>query len=89
MKQEYEEVTAEQFGDEIIKWDAHNVEPLTVISLFTHFDDFLPTIMKYDPMSSVETVFIITGTFKTRAAALKKIGEFWDDAVFRAKIETG
>ena len=89
MKKDYQEVTSEQFGDEIIKWDAHNVEPLTVISLFTHFDDFLPTIVKYDPESSVKTNLLLAGTFKTRAAALQKIGEMWDDAVTRAKAETG
>ena len=89
MKQEYEEITAEQFGDEIIKWECHNVPALQACSLFIHFDDFLPAIMKYEPQSSVETVFIITGTFRTRSAALQKIGEMWDEATIRAKIETG
>jgi hypothetical protein len=73
----FEEVTAIEFGQEILRWQAY-LEPLEVISLYKHFDDHLPTIKKYQPDAMEETILIVSGSYPSRQAALSKIGEWWD-----------
>lgn len=77
----FEEITPIEFGQEILRWQAYVETPLEVISLYKHFDDYLPTIKKYQPDAMEETTLIVSGSYPSRAQALSKIGEWWDSAI--------
>jgi hypothetical protein len=74
----FEEITVEAFGQEILRWQAYVETPLEVIGLYEHFNDYLPTIRKYQPDAMEETTLIVSGSYPSRQAALSKIGEWWD-----------
>ena len=75
---EYKEVSKDEFGQMILTWQAHVETPLEVISLYKHYDDYLPAIKKYDPASSKEVMFILGGSYPTKTAAMAAIGSIWD-----------
>jgi hypothetical protein len=78
-----EEITAIEFGQEMLTWQAYIETPLEVVSLYKHFDDYLPTIKKYQPDAMEETTLIVSGSYPSRQAALSAIGQWWDDAIQR------
>lgn len=74
----YQEVSQEQFSNEITRWTGQGVYPLEVITLTEHFNDYLPTIKKFDPASPEEVLLVLGGSYPTRLAALTVIAELWD-----------
>jgi hypothetical protein len=74
----FEEITAEAFGQEILRWLPHVETPLEVISLYKHFDDYLPAIKKYNPAGGEEVTFILGGSYPSRQTSLSVIGSIWD-----------
>ncbi len=74
----HKEVTPEEFGQMIARWIGQGVNPLEVVGFEKHFDDYLPTIKKYDPTATEETLFVLGGSYPSRSAALAVIGELWD-----------
>jgi hypothetical protein len=87
MTTNYKEVTKTYFGKEMLTWENHDVSPLEVIGLYEHHDDYLPTIQKYAPDSTEEVVFILSGSFPSRQAALNIIGAIWDLSEANIKVE--
>jgi hypothetical protein len=79
----FEEITAVEFGQMMLIWDAHQTNPLALVTLTKHYDCFLPSIIKYEPDAMEETTLIVSGTYPSRQAALSKIGEWWDNAIQR------
>lgn len=77
----HKEVSHEEFSNEILRWIGQDVYPLEVITLTKHFDDHMPTIKKFAPEASEDTLLILSGSYTTRAAALTLIGELWDKAI--------
>lgn len=78
---DFKEVTPSEFGAMILTWSNQGVNPLEVISFEKHFDDYLPTIRKYQPDAMEETTLIVGGSYPTRQTALSKVGEWWDKAL--------
>ena len=78
----YQEVSQEEFSDQILFWLSEDVYPLEVIRLYKHFDDHLPTIQKYSIDGSSENITcVLAGSYPTRSAALTKVAELWDRAL--------
>lgn len=77
---DFKEVAPSEFGQEMLTWQAYIETPLEVISLYKHYDDYLPTIKKYEPDAMEETTLIVSGSYLSRQEAVSKIGEWWDNA---------
>lgn len=76
----FTEVNESEFGNMMLIWDGQGVNPLAMVTLTKHFDDYLPTIEKYQPDDKEVTTLVMVGSYPSRQEALSKIGECWDDA---------
>lgn len=74
----HKEVSQEEFSNEILCWSGQGAYPLEMITLTEHFDDYFPTIRKFDPASPEEVLLVLGGSYPTRSAALTVVAELWD-----------